>query len=359
MTALAEEAGFRERDTERLRFLAGTEWRSAGIVRLGSDASIRQYFRLEGGPAPALLMDAPSAATEPPCPPAADEAERIRLGYGAMVRGSGSSILAYDAAARLLTERGLLVPQVLASDPEAGFAIVSDLGGEHVADSAARPAEESALYDRAADILDRLRSAPAEAGDVHGWTFQTYDRLAYETEAMLLSEWYLPKIAGRTVTDADEERLRSAWWRAFEGLSAPQFLVHRDFHAENLMVTPQGIGVLDFQDLMVGQAAYDWVSLLEDARRDIGEGIRERIYERGCEGAPDRAAFERDYAVLAAQRNAKILGLFARLAHRDGKKRYLSLTPRVEGFFREDLRRAPLAPVREVLADMAPELVDG
>jgi aminoglycoside/choline kinase family phosphotransferase len=249
----------------------------------------------------------------------------------------------------------MAVPDMLAEDMENGFAIISDLGGEAMADAIVAGADEHELYTKAAGILNKLRAEPA---DPHrdGWPVQTYDRLAYETEARLLQEWYLPKELGITLTKDDEEALMGAWRAVFSLLSAPLHYVHRDFHAENLLVTGEGLGVIDFQDMMIGQAAYDWASLIEDARRDVGEDTAEAVYRLGVQGADDAAAFETDYAVLAAQRNAKILGLFTRLIHDVGKPRYRSMMNRVKAHLRADLARPPLAPVREVLMRTSPEL---
>jgi aminoglycoside/choline kinase family phosphotransferase len=304
-------------------------------------------------------MDAPDAALAPPCPPGASEAERRALGYSACARGSANSLLAYEGAAATLKARGILVPDMLASDLEQGFAVVSELKGRLLAEAAGDPQTEEELYLRAADILDRLRAEPASTSPAAAqpWPVQTYDRLAYETEAELLELWYLPKVLGRTLTDVQSEELLSAWREVLGRLSPPRHYVHRDFHAENLVLADEGIGVLDFQDLMVGQAAYDWASLIEDARRDLGQRTAELVYRRGVEGAADAEAFETDYAVLAAQRNAKILGLFTRLSHEAGKTRYEALFGRVRGHFARDLARPPLWPVRDALSRLAPELL--
>lgn len=354
---MTAEAGPARRMDERAHYLATTEFAEAEVLRLGSDASIRQYFRLRGGPVPALLMDAPSAATTPPCPPDADEAARHQLGYAALVRGSGNSIMAYESAANRLAGRGILVPSVLHRDVARGFAIISDLGAMRISQVDAGSAREAYLYHQAADILDTLRAHPALGDAAQPWPLQAYDALAYAAEAELLSAWYLPELRGRPVGQEEQERLDDAWRQVFEQLTPPRHLVHRDFHADNLMVTAEGIGVLDFQDLMLGQAAYDWASLIEDARRDIDPALTSELYRRAVSGADDPATFERDYAILAAQRNAKILGLFARLARRDGKPRYLELIPRVRRFFAADLARPPLAPVVMALEKVAPELL--
>ncbi|MEO1658192.1 MAG: phosphotransferase [Pseudomonadota bacterium] len=341
----------------RARFLASTPWAEAGVEQLGSDASIRQYFRLIGGPHQALLMDAPTAAVEPPCPPSATEEERRALGYVAMVRGAGNALTAYRAASRVLDRCGLLVPSMVEMDAANGFGIVEDLGDERVALAVLRPGEEERLYNAAADSLDALRAVTAAPGDAHGWSFQTYDALALEAEAALLEEWFFPKVLNRELSDADRTRLAEAWAETIAGLSPPVSWVHRDYHADNLIVCGERVGVIDFQDMMVGQAAYDWMSLIEDVRRDVDPEIRRKLYERGVSGARDPEAFATDYAILAAQRNAKILGIFARLAHRDGKHRYLDLLPRVRRFFAEDLKRPAVAPVRTAINDIAPELL--
>ncbi|MCQ8184711.1 aminoglycoside phosphotransferase family protein [Parvularcula maris] len=345
-----------KRSRERADFLGSTPFAAAVPTPLTADASTRQYYRLEGGPSPALLMDAADAAKEPPCPPEADERQRLRLGYGACVRGSANSLVAYRETATILGERGIQVPSVLACDLERGFAIVSELEGRLLTEAAADQQAEEKLYLAAADVLDVLRSKPA--ADFTGtWPVQAYDRLAYETEAGLLDRWYLPKELGRVLCEQDTAELLAAWREVLGQLSTPRHFVHRDFHAENLLLTEEGVGVLDFQDMMVGQAAYDWVSLIEDARRDVGERAAELVYERGVSGAEDARGFETDYAVLGAQRNAKILGLFARLIHEVGKKRYAAMMSRVRHHFAQDLAREPLRPVREVLERVAPELL--
>ncbi|MEM6912971.1 MAG: phosphotransferase [Pseudomonadota bacterium] len=347
------------RDEARARFLASTPWADASVEPLGSDASIRQYFRLIGGPHQALLMDAPTASLEPPCPPSASTEERRALGYVAMVRGPGNALPAYNAASIILDQCGLLVPSMVEMDAANGFGIVEDLGDQRVALASFTEGVEERLYGAAADALDALRSCRAVRGRHHGWVFQTYDAFALETEAGLLAEWYFPKVLERDLSAAERARLADAWSLVISTLSPPISWVHRDFHADNLMVCGDRVGVIDFQDLMVGQAAYDWASLIEDARRDVAPDVRQSLYQRGLTGADDPTAFAQDYAILAAQRNAKILGIFARLAHRDGKRRYLDLLPRVRRFFAEDLERPAVHPVRLVIKDIAPELLHG
>ena len=143
-------------------------------------------------------------------------------------------------------------------------------------------------------------------------------------------------------------------------------MVLRDYHAENLLWLPDRegqarVGVIDFQDGLIGSPAYDLVSLLEDARRDVDPELAIAMIGHYVFNAEQRGEFNRDqfladYAILALQRNAKILGIFARLASRDGKARYLDFLPRVEAHFHSDLRRAQAAPVLRFFKDHFPEL---
>jgi aminoglycoside/choline kinase family phosphotransferase len=300
-------------------------------------------------------MEAPDAATVPPCPPGTDEKERLALGYGATVRNAQNSFNAFAAAADVLRRRGIRTAKIHAMDAESGFAIVEDLGGEDLARKIASGADEEAHYREAGKLLVKLHSDPLRPDAHPDWTFQPYDQLAYRTEAALLHEWYLPKIKGRKLSDKDERKMLEAWDDVLGNLSPPRHPVHRDFHAENVLVTDEGLAVIDFQDMMIGQAAYDWVSLLEDARRDVSPVVRAELIGFGAEASGDSASFHQDFAILAAQRNAKILGIFARLVHRDGKDRYTAFIPRMERLFAMDLEREPVRPVAEVLRDIVPE----
>jgi aminoglycoside/choline kinase family phosphotransferase len=194
-----------------------------------------------------------------------------------------------------------------------------------------------------------------------------YDRLAMEAEIGLLTEWYWPFCKGAQPSDDLARAHRDVWNDALALVSAPHMLVLRDYHAENLLWLPhragaRRVGLLDFQDGLFGAAAYDLVSLLEDARRDVPESLLEAMLDRYAAGAEaqgpfNETEFREDFAILAGQRNAKILGIFARLVRRDGKQKYESLLPRVEGLFRRDLARAPLKAVRAFYVRHFPELV--
>jgi aminoglycoside/choline kinase family phosphotransferase len=305
-----------ERDELIRRFLAGEGFGAARRVALAGDASVRRYERLQGGPTPAVLMDAP--------PGQIDLAPFLRVGM--WLRGLGLS-----------------APEVLAADPGSGLALLEDLGDDLLNRVLAAGGDERSLYAAAVDLLVELqRAAPPEGPP-------PYDQAKMLAEASLLVEWYAPGLGEPASTDYLE------LWR--EVLPAARVgedcVVYVDYHADNLLWLPARaglarIGLLDFQDARIGPPAYDLVSLLEDARRDVGHPLAEAMIERYLAARPELepSAFRAAYAVLGAQRNAKILGLFTRLARRDGKPRYLEPLPRVLSYLRGDLRHPVLAPLR-------------
>ena len=175
--------------------------------------------------------------------------------------------------------------------------------------------------------------------------FEPYDMAVYQREVALLTEWYAPA-AGLAV---DAEAFTAAWDEALAPMLArqqPGVTVLRDYHAENIMLLPGGAqGLIDFQDALVGHPAYDLVSLLQDARRDVSPALERAMLDRYLAQVDAGADFAADYARLGAQRNAKIVGIFTRLWKRDGKPRYLGMIPRVWQALERDLAHPALAPV--------------
>ncbi len=347
----------------RAAFLEQAGWGAAAATPLAGDASTRRYERLTHGEAKAVLMIAPPAAEAPACPPDAGPDLRQALGYNAMARLAGPNLNAFIAIAEMLRNAGLSAPEIFAADPQAGLALIEDLGDDLFARVAGR-VDEATLYRAAIDALAQLHESAAAPPRGPSYAMLDYDALALEVETALLIEWYWPlKKAAVAPNDLCEEYAQ-LWRDAFSALSAPHAPVLRDYHAENLLWLPGRekvgrVGVIDFQDALFGHAAYDLVSLLEDARRDVAPELAAAMlthYAARMGAQFHEGAFERDYAILAAQRNAKILGIFARLAKRDHKPRYLDLLPRVEAHFRNDLARAPLAPIRTFIARHLPEL---
>ncbi|MBB3693083.1 aminoglycoside phosphotransferase family protein [Sphingomonas sp. BK580] len=304
-------------------FLDTHGWHQARIDPLAGDASFRRYFRVVAGERRGILMDAP--------PPHEDPRPFLDV-------------------AHWLAERGFAAPAVHAVDLERGLVLLEDFGDERLRETAdADPGAAVPLYAAAIDLLVALRGHPAAA-------VRAYDRTELLREAALLTDWYCPAI-GVTV---DVEGYRAAWDEVLgHAEAAVPVTVLRDYHAENLMLVgpARSLGLLDFQDALAGHPAYDLVSLLQDARRDVDPALEERMLERYLAATGEGDAFMRAYHVLGAQRNAKIIGIFTRLWQRDGKPRYPALCPRVWGYLERDLGQPVLAPVARWFADnLAPEL---
>lgn len=297
-------------------FTARAGWAGAEVQPLPGDASFRRYFRLVRGAETAMLMHAP--------PPHEDPAPFLHV-------------------AGWLNDNGMRAPAILAAEPQDGWVLTEDFGNDRMRDWLdANPADERAAYEAAVEalaVLHRLAPGP----------FAPYDMAVYAREAALLTEWYCPAQG----LDVDVAGYAAAWEEVLAPLLArqnPGVTVLRDYHAENIMLlggqpgAPQGL--IDFQDALVGHPAYDLVSLLQDARRDVSEELETVMllhYARHAGIADDE--FLADYARLGAQRNAKIVGIFTRLNARDGKPKYLSMIPRVWEALERDLAHPALEPV--------------
>ncbi len=347
-----------EREEARRDFLARTGWADAAVAPLAGDASTRRYFRLtRADGSTAMLMDQPQQAETPSAPASATPAERQALGYNAVARLAGADCARFVAASEYLRAQGLSAPHVLAADTGRGFVLLEDLGDALYADVLAGGAEEHLLYGAAVDALARLHREPAPKALAAGKDLHSYDETALLAETDLMTEWFLPLALGRSARPEEVEEHRAAWRNLLAPVAASDVFVHRDYHAQNLFWLPgrEGIarvGVIDFQDAVAGTRGYDLVSLVEDARRDVSPELAAAMTKRylaaiRSEGhAIDTQAFEAGAAVIAAQRNAKIAGIFARLAVRDGKRRYLGYLPRVWGYLERDLAHPALAPLR-------------
>jgi hypothetical protein len=346
--------------TERspAEFLNRAGWGAAKVTPLPGDASTRHYARLTDEKRHALLMDQPQDAETPPASEQASAAERKALGYNAVARLAGADTGRFVAVAEHLRGRGLAAPQIHAADHAKGYVILEDFGDNLFADVLTNGAPENTLYQAAADVLARLHAQPAPARLAPGTPLYAYDDTALLAETDLLTEWFLPLALGRAATPAEQEEHRALWRAALSQMAdSERVLVHRDFHAQNLMWMPQRqglgrVGLIDFQDAVAGSRAYDLISLTEDARRDVSPELAERTtahYLKAVQaesGKLDEARFRAEMAVMAAQRNAKIVGIFARLYKRDAKPRYLSLLPRVWSHLEGDLRHPSLAGLR-------------
>ena len=309
-----------DRNSLSAAFLHQAGWGDARRGPLAGDASFRRYERLRRDDGDAVLMDAP--------PPQED-------------------VRPFVAIARWLAGHGFSAPRILAEDVADGFLLLEDLGDDLYARLLREErADEDALYTAAIDVLLALRHHPAAE-------LAPYDARRLIDEALLFIDWYLPALTGAPADAATRDSFAALWQNLAPAAVAQQpVTVLRDYHAENLLWLPgrQGmarVGLLDFQDAVAGHPAYDLVSLLEDARRDVAPDLAERMlrYYIAQSGEAD-AAFRRAYAILGAQRNIRILGVFTRLWKRDGKPGYQAFMPRMWGLVERDLAHPALADLR-------------
>ena len=294
-------------------FLAAAGWRDAVIAPLAGDASFRRYFRVQRGDKTAMLMDAP--------PPNEDPAPFLR-------------------AAKWLDANGMRAPYILAEDAARGLVLLEDFGEVRMREYLdSWPADQGEVYRAAIDALTDLHRLPPGP-------FLDYSMSEYKREVSLFTDWYCPAqnlyIDGPGYITAWEKTLGELLPRQRPGVT-----VLRDYHAENIMLLGglHNQGLLDFQDALVGHPAYDLVSLLQDARRDVSGELETEMFDYYVGKAKPGEDFLADYARLGAQRNAKIIGIFVRLWKRDGKPRYLDYIPRVWAHLERDLSHPALAPV--------------
>lgn len=342
-----------------MEFLAGSGWGAARRVPLPGDASTRRYIRLSLGGRTALLMDQPQNAESATAPPNATPGERRALGYNALARLAGADCGRFIAAAGYLRRCGLTAPEIYAADVPRGFLLIEDLGNDLYTDVLAHGGSEQPLYEAAIDALIALHELPAPSQLSPDKPLYRYDEAALLAEIDLLTGWYFPLALGRNADAAEIAQHRELWRDALKHLDGgPLVFVHRDYHAQNLLWRGSldglaRVGIIDFQDAVAGSPAYDLVSLLEDARRDVSTEVADAmtahyLARSRCSGS--RAAqeqFRAAAALLAAQRNVKIAGIFARLAMRDAKPRYLTHLPRVWRYLERDLRHEALARLKQ------------
>jgi aminoglycoside/choline kinase family phosphotransferase len=315
-----------DRNTARDAFLTLAGWGDAARGLLAGDASFRSYDRLTRGGGTAVLMDAP--------PPQEDVRPFVRV-------------------ARHLVGLGYAAPRVLAEDPALGFLLLEDLGDATFTRCLSGGADETALYALAVDLLADLHRRPT-AEVLPDGLVPPYDDRRLLDEARLLTDWYMPAVLDAPPADAAVAEYEALWRAAFPAArGVPDTLVLRDFHVDNLLVLDDRTslarcGLLDFQDAVAGPLTYDLVSLLEDARRDIDPALIAAMKARYLAAVPglDPDAFVASWAVLAAQRHAKVIGIFTRLARRDGKPVYLPHIARVWRLLTAALSHPVLADLR-------------
>ncbi|MFK7762447.1 MAG: aminoglycoside phosphotransferase family protein [Roseobacter sp.] len=305
-------------------FIIAAGWESARVIPLAGDASNRRYDRLIAPDGKtAVLMDAPPE--------------------------KGEDVRPFVEIATFLESLGLSTPRILHQDASLGFLLLEDLGDRLFArDVRADPTVEHALYRAAIDVLNTLHKAPPPP-------LAVYDAATTVPLAALAYDWYQLGAKGSVDTAA-----RSRFCAAFEKRITPfdpdlSVLIQRDYHAENLLWLPDRdgvarVGLLDFQDAMLGHPVYDLVSVLQDARRDVDPAIAQEMMDTFAANTHlDRIEFNRAFAVFGLQRNLRILGVFARLCMRDSKPHYVDLIPRVWNHILTNLQHPELADIGETI----------
>lgn len=317
-----------DRNTQINAFLQGSKWADATREPLAGDASDRRYLRLRLGLQTAVLMDARSDA--------------------------GAGLRTFIDIDTWLLGLGLSAPRILHQDIDHGLLLLEDLGDDLFARVVQEtPGLEAPLYEAATDVLVALHQTPPPKD------MAAYDPAVMAERAALAYHWYLRGL------DQPYKEKAKAFQTAFEHLlikhcAQCDVLIQRDYHAENLLWLPdrQGIarvGLLDFQDAMAGHRAYDLMSVLQDARRDVSRDIETAMIERYIQATGvARDDFTTAYAVLGVQRNLRIIGVFARLCLYAGKAHYVDLMPRVWGFILRDLNHPALSSIRQTVLDELP-----
>ncbi len=315
-----------ERGQQMRAFVKGSGWRDATPCPIAGDASARRYFRLCASGRRAILMD---------CPPEAAEI------------GPFLSIAAH------LKAGGLSAPDIYAHDSAAGFVLMEDMGdGLFARVLEATPGNERTLYSAAVDVLLHLHDCPLPAAGL-----PRHDPPCMAALISPVFDFYLPARASVDQTGPIHAGLETV---LAEHAPDADCLILRDYHAENLIWLPERdgiacVGLLDFQDALTGHRCYDLISLLQDTRRDVSRECSDAMIARYCSAAAlPRSGFAAACAAQGAQRNLRILGIFARLARCAGKRRYVDLIPRVWSHLMGDLDHPALSPVRALLLSVLP-----
>ncbi|MEQ9046597.1 MAG: phosphotransferase [Sneathiellaceae bacterium] len=340
MAAPASRAG--DRAALRAAFLQAAGWGAAASRPLAGDASFRRYDRLQMGGTTAVLMDAPPGQED---------------------------VRPFLQVAGLLHQAGLSAPAVLAADEPQGFILLEDLGDALFTGLASDPEVEAEIYSAAVDMLAVLHARhPAEMPALRSLPPQDHGLLRGGLDTFL--DWYWPAAHGAPASPALRQEFLDLWQPLLQQVrpasdDGADVLVMRDYHADNLIWLPARngparVGLLDFQDAVLGHPAYDLVSLLDDVRREVARPLaadllRRYLRERGLADSGRGAShFEAGYAIFGAQRNIRILGVFVRLWRRDGKARYLDYLPRTRSMLDHALRHPALAEVAAWFSEHLP-----
>ena len=346
-------------------FLAHAGWQDASVNWFDQDASTRRYARLmrQDGSS-AILMDAPRVEDDP-CTPDMTAETRQRLGWNAMTRLASSRVDAFVLIANHIREAGLRAPTIFAHDTGLGLALLEDFGEKReFARLIEQGMDEAPLYAQAAKDLAQLHRHPKPGllkQDADCWPILEFDDVALGANADLFADWFHQYDDAACMTDAD----RAKWERVKDNLiqqavAFPREFTLRDYHAENLLWLPEGrIGLLDFQDAVIGWDAWDMAMLTQDARRAVSREAAELAIKTYLdESGKDEAPFQARLAVIGTLNALRIAGVFARLVKRDGKPRYNDFMPRQILMLKRNLAHPAAAEMRAFIAETAPSVLE-
>jgi hypothetical protein len=341
------------------QFLDQSGFIDARRQRMAGDASTRSYARLMRGEQSTILMNSPRRPDGPSIYGGKSYSAAVHL---------AEDVRPFVAIANGLRERGFSAPEIHHADLETGFLITEDFGSEGVL-SGDPPAPMPERYQAATDLLATLHGQTLPGTlpltDADSYTIPVFDTEALLIEIGLMPEWYLPD-RGATPTEVLRAEFIAMWRDLLDRHdSDARSWVLRDYHSPNIIWLDQRtgvakVGLLDFQDTVMGSPAYDLVSLLQDARVDVPESLELAMLGRyvkarkAADPAFDAAAFAELYAVMSAQRNTRLLGTFARLNRRDGKPHYLRHQPRIWTYLNRSLAHPALAALRAWYAAHVP-----
>lgn len=345
------------------QFLEATPFRDARRQHMQGDASTRSYERLTAGDRTVILMSSPRRADGPPI--------RDGLPYSAIAH-LAEDIRPFVAMTNGLRDHGFSAPEIYDADLDNGLLLIEDLGADVVVDQTTdSPSPIEERYALAVDLLVAIHAHPLPdmlpLTPGVDYVLPPYDMDAFLIETELLLDWYLPRL-GAAVSKPLRAAYLALWREALDPVARafPSWVL-RDFHSPNLLWLPKRrdvarVGLLDFQDAVIGPAAYDLASLLQDARVDVPETMEVTLLgryvraRREADPTFDAPAFVRSYATLGAQRASKILGIFARLDQRDGKPQYLRHMPRVWEYLHRALSHPSLGSLNAWYAEHVPAL---
>ena len=348
-------------------FLKKSGWKNFDRTRLKGDASSRRYERVTSQNQNAILMITPQAENKNYEISSEKTKNRESMGYNSLARLAGNKVEAFTCIAKELSIRGFSAPKIFASDLSKGLLLLEDLGDNLFSKFIQNNAnQEKKLYLAAVDCLAAIYRSTFSKNltfENSFWDLEVYDDVAMLAEVDLLLDWYA-KDLGYQIDSQNKQIWHSIWKKLFNNFeSLAPGLGLRDFHAENIFwlderLGVEKIGLIDFQDALFVHPSYDLVSLVEDARRDVSPELSEILIDRFCQqsGIKNDERFRSAYAIMGAQRNAKILGIFIRLAKRDKKLQYLDFIPRVKGHLMKNLNSPCCDELKQWLEQNIPEI---